>query len=287
MLNLIDGGNSTHLRELGFKLCPKIWSAEILKDNPEAIEKVHDNFINAGSQYITTTNYSVTPYYQNKKYFDLDSLISLSGEIARKRAKNNIKVLGSLPPYSESYSKDMIPEISKLREFYHKTASLLDKNIDIFLCETMSTLEEVVTAIASIREISEKPIWVSFSLSNHKQIKCGTDLLEVYQTLAELRVSAMLFNCCPIDIIDQALEYLKDSYNPNIKLGAYPNLHIKPIVNNFNLEKVTNENNIVYSSIKPEEFRDIVIKWKNEKNISIVGGCCGMGPEFIRILKGI
>jgi len=288
MLDIIDGGNSTYLRELGYELCPKIWSAKVLIDDPDAIEKIHGDFINAGSNYITTTNYSVTPYYQEKKYFNIDELISLSGKLAKKKAiQGSAQVLGSIPPYSESYSKDMIPDDDKLYDFYIKTVSLLEPNIDIFLCETMSTFNEVIIAINCIKQISTKSIWVSFSISENNKLKCGTDIKNVYEKLANLEVEAMLFNCCPINIIEEALIYLKDVYNPKIKLGAYPNLHVEPIINNFNLEKVTNNNNIIYSSMTPIEFKNIVKKWYQELNISIIGGCCGIGPKYIRELRNI
>ena len=119
MNNLIigDGAMGTELRRRGVKVpshVESIWSALALKEATSTIEEIHIDYIEAGSDYITTNNYAVTRPILSRANLDneLENLTIKSIEIAResisKTKKENIKILGSLPPLETSYRVDLI-----------------------------------------------------------------------------------------------------------------------------------------------------------------------------------
>lgn len=290
MVEIIDGGNSTHARELGHRLCPHTWSAEIVLNNPSLVKQIHENYIKSGSNYITTFNYSCTPYYQSKKNFDYKKGIKIAGELAREvstqYSHKNIKVLGCIPPYSESYRVDLIPENPEFNNFYRDCIQLLDKNIDIYLLETMSSYQEALKIITLIKEISGKPIWISFSTNKGNLLRCGHQISQLAKSLSKLGIEALLFNCIPISIIDEILSNL-DTSNTNIKIGLYPNLHDHTIDDDFCLETSESNKSVVYKSLTPDEYMNYFKNWVHNNGVSIIGGCCGIGPEYIDKLNSL
>ena len=83
-----DGAMGTELRRRGVKVpshIESIWSALALKEAPDTVEKIHTDYIEAGSDYITTNNYAVTRPILSRDNFDneLESLTTKSIEIAK------------------------------------------------------------------------------------------------------------------------------------------------------------------------------------------------------------
>ena len=115
-ITLIDGGLGTELRNRGVEVhshTTSIWSAQALIDAPEVIENIHYDYIEAGSEYITINNYSLTQPILTRAHRqeDLKRLTLKSIDIARKaitKSQKNIKLMGSLPPLETSYRPDLV-----------------------------------------------------------------------------------------------------------------------------------------------------------------------------------
>ena len=85
----------------------------------------------------------------------LDELADLAGSIVREvadRAPRKVLVAGSLPPLDESFRPDLVPPDDEARAVYANLATTLLPYVDVYLCETMSSIRESVNALTAVRE---------------------------------------------------------------------------------------------------------------------------------------
>jgi S-methylmethionine-dependent homocysteine/selenocysteine methylase len=286
-IQILDGGFGTTLRDHYGNNDNMIWSLRPLVDNrPDIFRKCHQLFIDAGCDIITTGNYCATPYYMNKitRLTDLKSYITQAGAIASAIARANtlacaklISVAGSIPPYGESYTPGYIPN-NNLIDHYQTTAHCLYDHCDYYLAETIASQNEAKLIYQAVRN---KPLYLSFSVKEDGiSLLDGSNICTVLHDI-QYDIAGVMLNCCPISHVERGLPLISkhlNDLNINIKLGAYPNLH-EHIPEHFCLE---NGQKIKYLDVTPNQFGDICQSWTG---LDFVGGCCGVGPEYIAQLK--
>lgn len=135
----------------------------------------------------------------------------------------------------------------------------------------------------------ERPLWVSFTLIDEKptpepQLRSGETVKSAVEKMVEIGVSAILFNCCQPEVIEQALivtrETLKQLNATHIQTGAYANAFApqpEDATANDGLDEVRKD-------LTPESYLEWAKKWTGQ-GATIVGGCCGIGREFIKVLS--
>ncbi|MGI9516800.1 MAG: homocysteine S-methyltransferase family protein, partial [Pirellulaceae bacterium] len=57
---ILDGGLATELEHHGHQLTDQLWSARLLRDDPNAIRTVHRTYLDAGADIIATASYQAT-----------------------------------------------------------------------------------------------------------------------------------------------------------------------------------------------------------------------------------
>ena len=180
-VELLDGGTGEECFRLGVPDDRTIWSARALVDEQyhEIVRQVHRNFIIAGSQYITTNNYSVTPGVGLSAR--LEALTSVAAKLAvqarlecAQLGYSGIRICGSLPPLVESYRPERVLPHDQAVTQYLRIVKSLNDSVDIFLAETLSSIAEATSAVQAVAEItSRKPIWVSWTLRSDGRLRSG------------------------------------------------------------------------------------------------------------------
>ncbi|HCD28821.1 MAG TPA: homocysteine S-methyltransferase, partial [Gammaproteobacteria bacterium] len=189
-------------------------------------------------------------------------------------------VAGCLPPLGESYRPDMVPADEAARPVYANLVSALEPYVDLFICETMSSIRESLNAASMARQIApRKPIWMAWTLAEEpgQGLRSGESVADAVAALESLQIDAFLFNCTSPTAITAGLESLSELTDK--PTGAYPNrLHIPA--------GWTLDNDVTSGKIEMSvaEFVGFAEQWR-QRGASIIGGCCGIGPEFIEGLK--
>ena len=57
---ILDGALGTELEVLGYDISGKLWSAKYLLEKPEVIQDLHETYLEAGADLITTSSYQAT-----------------------------------------------------------------------------------------------------------------------------------------------------------------------------------------------------------------------------------
>ena len=262
------------------------WSAKVLLDEPELVEQVHYEFISAGATVITLNNYSCTPErLERDGSLDMFEKLQRKAISVAKRARDRSKVshsvqlAGSLPPLYASYRPDIAPSLKDCIASYERIAEVQVDEVDILICETMASVKEL-QASGYVASHSGKTAWVSGSVSdsNGLLLRSGERLEEGLASLSKLAIDAVLLNCSFPESITEALKVLSTL---NVPYGGYPN-RFKSI------DKLNPGGTVDVLSTRDDldekRYAKLMCDWVN-MGATIVGGCCEIGPEYIRTIK--
>ncbi len=279
---VMDGSMGNELLARRSDLVTGLWSAQYLIDAPELVKEIHLDYINAGADLIITNTYSTIPSYLSKQKAEdkMSELIHLAGKLAReavKDSKKKVTVAGSLPPLEESYRPDLVIDKEEAVPIYETLIKELTPYVDIFICETMSSIKEMQHVIEALQNLdNEKPVWISWSLKEDKknQLRSGESIKEAFNASASIKPEAYLFNCTDPFAITEGLKELKELTQKPI--GGYPNVFNVP--DGWTLD---NDIQVSVRDLSVEKFLEFAEEWRN-LGATIIGGCCGIGPEFIK-----
>ena len=281
-LTIIDGGMGGELIARGIMASEGLWSAQALVDQPDVVKAVHRDFVDAGAKVIITNSYSTIPSYLEKagiadKYREY---AEIAGQIAREVADQagGVSVAGSLPPLDESYRHDLVPEDNVAIPIYEGLVEALAPYVDLFVCETMSCIRESLNATKAASK-SGKPVWVAWTLHETpgQGLRSGESVTEAFEQLEAIDPAAYIFNCSTPESIESALADLTALTDKPV--GVYPNLLRIP--DGWTLD---NDVQTGRREMSVEEFVDFSKVWRSQ-GASILGGCCGIGPSYIRALQ--
>ena len=285
MLTVLDGGMGGEIQSRLPGAARGLWSATALLQKPELVTALHGEYIDAGAEIITTNTYSTVPSYLGK--MDMaeryEELTRYAAGLAREAADSagGVRVAGALPPLDESYRADLIPGAEQARPVYETMVRAMADDVDIFLCETMASAQEAHNAVSAAAAYGKgKPIFVSWTLDErpHHGLRSGETIAAAFAKVEGLGVDAFLFNCTHPEAIEVGLvELAKLTDKP---LGCYPN-RLNAVPKAWTLDGVSNTG--LRRDLPEEAYVEAILR-SIDKGATIVGGCCGIGPGYIKAL---
>ena len=315
---ILDGGMGRELERIGAPFQQPEWSAHALIESPYYVSQVHRNFINAGAEIITTNTYALVPFHIGEKRFTKQGadLIKLAAKLARDcvnstyvsdigdsdsdsdsdesnvdvnnsvKANSKVLVAGCIPPVLGSYRPDLF-SIAQAKPLLEALIVNQEANIDFWLAETISSIAEA--AMIKVRTAqTSKPTWIAFTVKDEinieSKLRSGETVFDAVSQIAGQHVSAILFNCSAVEVMESALINAKQALatlglEGKVQLGVYAN-NFPPI---GELREANNDEglSIIRKDISPIKYREFVSAWINA-GASIVGGCCGVSAEHIK-----
>ncbi len=283
---LLDGGMGRELQFRGVQLSPAIWSATGLTQAPEVVRQIHEDYIRAGADIITTNSYGLI---ENDlavagladRYEDLNATAGRLARTACGITDRPVLVAGALPPLRGSFRPDLVGPENELVPNYRRQAKLLAPFVDLFLCETMSSAAEGRAATTGAAAAG-KPVWVSWTLHENRpgRLRSGETIEEAVRALDGLPVSGFLVNCSAPASISRAVPLLGKATDQLI--GGYANtFHPIPEDWQLNGEKETDGLLSLRKDLDPQAYGEYALEWIRE-GANIVGGCCGTRPAHIK-----
>ncbi len=285
-LTLLDGGMGRELMRIGAPFRQPEWSALALTEEPERVVEAHRNFIEAGSQLITTNSYAVVPFHIGDDRFanEAEGLAALAGSLARQAAQEAnrsvpIIVAGCLPPLFGSYLPERFDE--------GLAPTIIDPLIrgqapyvDLWLAETLSCIAEAQAVRHGLdRANDNKPLWISYTLSDAADgtLRSGESVSAALAATVGLNAQAILFNCSQAESITVALKMIAPLVPTHMQIGAYANRFVSA-------HSSTGESNAHLAGLRddlsPSQYCEFVDEWIS-LGASLIGGCCGMTPDHI------
>jgi S-methylmethionine-dependent homocysteine/selenocysteine methylase len=291
---LLDGGTGRELLRMGAPFRQPEWSALALMEAPEYVTRVHQHYIEAGADLITTNSYAVVPFHIGAERFAREgyALAALSGRLAREAADlagRPVRVAGSLPPICGSYRPDLF-DAAVARPIVAQLVRALQSYVDLWLMETVSSQAEMALASEAVA-VTGKPWWVSYTLTEVAatrvpQLRSGEPVEAAVLAAASRGASAVLFNCSQPEVIGAAVAAARRALDEHRRRGA-SHVRVGAYANAFPPQSATaraNEGlNAVRDDLAPAQYLEWVRRWLAD-GAEIVGGCCGVGPEHIALM---
>jgi len=288
-VRLLDGGMGRELKRIGAPFRQPEWSALALIEAPRFVLQAHQAFIAAGARIITTNSYAVVPFHIGEARFAEQgrALADSAGRLARQAASHSpepVTVAGSLPPPLGSYRPDLFDHERALA-IHRQLIAGLRAHVDVWLAETQSSIAEV-RAVAQALDAEPKPLWVSFTLLEEvdapARLRSGEAVADAVRVAVELGAQAVLFNCSQPEVMAAALAEARSvilALGQPVELGVYANA-FAPV----SAEAEANSTLLdIRDDLGPEPYLQWARAWV-AAGASIVGGCCGIGPEHIERL---
>jgi homocysteine S-methyltransferase len=306
---VIDGALASELEERGHDLNHPLWSAKILRDDPDSIEKVHLDYFLAGADIAITASYQAAPLGLTKHFGTSEDegkgLVARSVTIAnsaRKAAyeavpgnRRQLLLAGSIGPYGaylangSEYSGEYSLTPEKFQSFHRpRIQALIDAEVDLLALETMPSYDEIKAVLDLLHAEFPRAIgWLGCTTRDASHLSDGTPLQAVVDLVHEneLQIIAIGVNCVASDTVSASLHHL--SQITHIPLLCYPNSG-----------EVWDASTKTWSAGAPgvgsqarsgtnsesTRSRSPVMLWI-QNGARLVGGCCRTGPAFIRSIR--
>lgn len=274
-INFLDGGM---IFEINKKY--KDFGEYSLENDEDLINSLYQNYLDVGCKFITTCNYCLKPLYTD----NWEKLSIKSVELMQKFRKNDIKVLGSLPPYNKSYNQNNIDK--SFINFYEKLINIFKNKVDYYIIETGYNYNEIKKIYDIVKKIDDiTPLIISiYPNDNH------INYIEEY---LKLDIFGFFFNCSSCDNLEKFYNlYVKNKNFNNVKFGFSCNkIDEKKYSDEKNKSTVSQKKNYLQNYYRDSDDFVKIDNFLSKIPFDevYVGGCCGYGveemKELILILK--
>ncbi|WP_458524743.1 homocysteine S-methyltransferase family protein [Onishia taeanensis] len=276
---LLDGGMGQELiRRAGEPPTP-LWSTHVLKEHPDLVQGLHEDFIRAGARVITLATYTATPERLSRagEAGSLEQLHRRALERAQQAVAacgEDVAIAGCLPPLVASYRPDQSPAGEAALASYRRMVTA-GEGVDLWLCEAMASLDEMRAAATAASETG-LPVWVAVTLDDARpeRLRSQEPLADAVALAEALGVQALLLNCSRPETIEASLDELTRFSGVT---GAYPNgfTSVEALAPGGTVSGLE-----ARLDLDPEAFTHTATRWI-EQGIEIIGGCCEVGPSHI------
>jgi len=287
---ILDGGTGRELARIGAPFAQPEWSALALIEAPDFVRRVHQAYVAAGADIITTNSYAVVPFHIGAERFAArgGELAGLAGRIAREvadAAERRVLVAGSLPPVGGSYRPDLV-DLDRARAVLTVLIAALAPSVDHWQAETLSSLAEA-RLVAELIAPTGKPLWLSFTLEDEApagepRLRSGETVAAAAELARTLGAQALLFNCSQPEVMAGAVQVAQAELGETLRIGVYANA-FPPMTADAEANSGLDE---IRADLTPEGYARFASAWVGQ-GASIIGGCCGIGPEHIAQLRAL
>ena len=269
----LDGATGTNLQMAGMPtgVCPEEW----ILDNPQVLVSLQKEFVDAGSDIIYAPTFTGNRI-KLKEYGLADRLEEINTrlvELSKEAAGGNAFVAGNLTMTGRQLYPMGDLDFEELVEVYREQARVLEAaGVDLYVVETMMSLQETRAAIIAIREVSDLPVMASMTFEADGRTLYGTPPECVGPVLEGLGADCIGVNCSTgpekmSELVDTIYHYT------SLPIMAKPNNGLPQLINGKTVYPMTAEE-------FAKEARALVLN-----GARVLGGCCGSTPEHIRALR--
>ncbi len=260
----------------------------LVHSKPEAVAKVHRDFLAAGADVIETDTFGSMSivlaeydladqaYYLNKTAAELAKRVAAEFSTPEKPRF----VAGSMGPTTKLPTLGHIDFDTMKASFAEQAEALFDGGVDLFIVETCQDVLQIKAALNGIESVFAKkgerrPLMVSVTMETMGTMLVGTEISAVL-TILELY---------PIDILGLNCATGPDLMKPHIKYLSEHSPFVVSCIPNAGLPE--NVGGQAYYRLTPMELKLSLMHFVEDLGVQVIGGCCGTRPEHIQQLAEI
>ena len=269
------------------------WADHQLANRPEVIRGIHEDYVRAGADVISTNSFQLCRRAFHNHFRDdahrrhigatdlderpnrlLAASVLLAAE-ARKRAAADrpVAVAAAVTTLEWCFRPDLAPSAEQARSEYREIfQTVKDAGADLVLLETVNSITEARVGLEVAKSLG-LPCWVAFVPDERGQLFTGETFQQAVAALEPLGADAILLNCAPPDDITAGMKELAP--HARVPTGAYAHL------GRFDPPEW-----LFTDEYPPATYRETAARWK-QMGGRILGGCCGTTPDHIAALGAL
>jgi homocysteine S-methyltransferase len=289
---VLDGGLASQLERLGADLDDDLWSARLLIDDPDLIQRAHLDYFEAGAEVAISASYQASFEGFARRGLDRDDaahLMRRSVIIAREAAEEHVApsnarplVAASIGPYGavladgSEYDGRYGKTVEELVEFHRpRLGVLLSAEPDVLAIETIPSAIEAEAIVEVLDDTPEARAWVAFSCREAGRLNDGSSFARAAEIAASSpQVVAVGVNCTPPGLIQGLLDSLPETFT-------------KPLVVYPNLGSTWDARNKRWIAQGPHPDFGALAKTWITAGATAIGGCCNTGPSDIAAIADV
>ncbi len=271
---LLDGGTGSCLRSMGMPVgvCTEQW----VYDHPDVIRKLQEEYADAGSQILYAPTFGANRMSLANMGLE-DQVEELNRMLASRTVEQTgerVFVAGDMSTTGKALEPYGPMTYDGLMDIYKEQIRFLaGAGVDLLVAETLLSLEEALVICDAAHAVCDLPLLVSFTCEGDGNLYFGGNVTEAAAALEAMGVAAVGVNCSVgPDQLEAVIRRLKDTVS--IPIMAKPNAGM-PVI--------TETGEAVYS-MGAEEFAEKILRLR-DCGASLIGGCCGTTPEYIRCIR--
>lgn len=268
---LLDGATGSNLMAAGMPrgICTEAW----IMEHKEVLQNLQKAYVEAGSQIVYAPTFGGNRYslglhgLQDKLAEMNHALVNISREAVGHKVyvAGDITTTGKMMEPAGDLTYEMAYET-----YCEQIKVLEDAGVDLIAAETMINIEETLAALDAAASVSSLPVMCTMTVEADGSIFSGGNAVEAAIALEGAGAVAVGINCSVGP--DQLVSVVR-----NIKENVSIPVIAKP---NAGMPTIDDQGNAIYS-MDAKSFAEHM-KVLIENGASVVGGCCGTTPEFIR-----
>ncbi len=264
-----DGGMGTMLQRYGLSTgdCPDYYNIT----HPEIVQRIHKEYADAGSNYITTNTFGTSPI--KLADYDLQDKVEAIATAAVRNVRtacgDRVKVAGDMGPTGKFIHPLGDLSFDETCENYYRLAkALADAGADCLIIETIIDIQEMKAALLAAKAATKIPVICQMTYAEDGRTITGTDPKAAVILLDAMGADVIGANCSvgPEKLLEAAKQMV-----------PYTN---KPIIIQPNAGMPILENGKTRFPLEPKDFGAWAPKFA-EAGVSFLGGCCGTTPDHI------
>ena len=275
----LDGATGSNLVKAGMPsgVCPEQWILE----HREVMLQLQKEYVQAGTNILyaptfTANRIKLAEYHLEKNMSAMiHELVAISKEAAASTPGHPVYVAGDITMTGEQLKPMGKMELEELISIYkEQILCLVDAGADLLVVETMMSLAETRAALIAAKEVCDLPVIATLTFEADGRTLFGTDAMTAAVVLESLGASAIGANCSTGPA--QMESIIRDMVShTRIPVIAKPNAGL-PFLD---------ENGNTCYNMEAEEFTE-EMEVLVSVGATILGGCCGTTPEYIRQIHG-
>ena len=274
-LLIFDGAMGTQLQQAG--LAAGAIPEELNIDRPELLQSIHQKYLAAGADFITTNTFGCNRLKMSEAKYDVKEMLRAAvanADEARKQAgrENDAYIVLDIGPIGQLLEPMGTLTFDEAYDIILEQVETVKDEVDAVLFETMSDLYEVKAGVLAVKEHTDLPVFVTMTFEQNKRTLSGNDPVTFVNVAEGLGVDVLGVNC------SLGPEELKPIINEILDIASVP-VMLQP---NAGLPCL--EHGETHYHVTPEEYVE-AMKDYMARGAAIVGGCCGTTPEFIKQLS--
>ena len=270
----LDGAMGSQLRAKGMPVgvSTELWAWE----HPETVVPLQRAYVDAGSDIIYAPTFSanrigLASHGIADRLEDLNAgLVAL----ARQAAGGRALVAGDFATTGKPLEPIGTMSYQTLLDVYREQIEVMVRaGVDLLVAETMLSIDECACFVEAAKSVCDLPVMCSLTMEADGHLLFGGTVTEAVETLQAVGASAVGLNCSVgPDQLESVVRAMKAV--ATVPVIAKPNAGMP----------VMDDKGMAHYSMEPGDFAAAMVRLV-DAGASIVGGCCGTNPEYIRALR--